>query len=319
MGHSQSTVSIENDYMIKKKAGLIKSIRKRPVLYIMLIPGFLYFLIFKYVPMWGLLIAFKDYSPFLGFFESKWIGFVNFQRFFTQGDFQVLLINTLWLAVLNIIFYFPIPIILALLLNEIRRETFKKTIQTLIYIPHFLSWVVIISLCYVFLNADSGVVNLIIKNTGHNPISFLTSVKLFRPMVTAEIIWKESGWGTIIFLASLSGVDIALYEAATIDGANRWQQLWNVTIPAIRSTIVILLILRMGSFLDTGFEQLILMINSLNRNVGEVFDTYVYSNGIQQAKFSYTTAVGMFKSVVGFILIFGANRIANKLGEEGIF
>jgi putative aldouronate transport system permease protein len=269
--------------------------------------------------MWGLLIAFKDYSPFLGFFHSKWIGFANFKQFFTDGIFILLLKNTLYIAILNIVFYFPLPIIVALLLNEVRKEKFKKIIQTLVYIPHFFSWVVIVGLTFIFLNADDGLINSIIRSSGGQSVSFLMNPSLFRPLITLQVIWKECGWGTIIFLAALSGVDISLYEAAIIDGADRWKQMWHITLPAIRSTIVILLILRLGAFLDTGFEQLILMVNPMTREVGEVFDTYVYTNGVQQGNFSFTTAVGLFKSVVGLILIFTANKFASKFGEEGIF
>ena len=298
---------------------LFRRIVKKRWMYLMLAPGLLYFLIFKYFTMWGLLIAFQDYSLFLGFFRSKWVGLANFQKFFDDGVFTLLLKNTFYLAILNIVIYFPLPIIIALLLNEVRKERFKKTIQTLIYIPHFFSWVIIVGLTFIFLNADDGVINAIIKSQGGQPVSILMRPDLFRPIVTLQVIWKECGWGTIIFLAALSGVDVALYEAAIIDGANRWRQLWHITLPAIRSTIVILLILRLGAFLDTGFEQLYLMITPLTRQVGEVFDTYVYTNGVQQGNLSYTTAIGLFKSIVGLILIFTSNKLASKFGEEGIF
>ncbi len=303
----------------KRNRSDFRRIAKKRWLYAMLIPGLLYFLVFKYLPMWGLLIGFQDYSPFLGFFRSQWVGLANFQKFFSNGDFVLLLRNTLYLALLNIVIYFPLPIIVALLLNEVRKDRFKKIIQTLVYIPHFFSWVIIVGLTFIFLNVDDGLINNIIKSTGGEPISFLLNPALFRPLITLQVIWKECGWGTIIFLAALSSVDVSLYEAAVVDGASRWKQLWHITLPAIRSTIIILLILRLGAFLDTGFEQLILMVTPLTREVGEVFDTYVYTNGIQQGNFSYTTAVGLFKSVIGLILIFASNKLATKFGEEGIF
>lgn len=285
----------------------------------MLIPGILYFLLFRYLPMWGLMIAFQNYSPFKGFLQSQWVGLAHFQAFFTNGEFWPLFRNTLWIAMLNIVFYFPVPIVIALMLNEVKHEVFKKTIQSIIYIPHFLSWVIIVGLFYIFFNADDGLVNSIIRTMGAEPVSFLLNESLFRPIITIQLIWKECGWGTIIFLAALSGVDISLYEAAIMDGANRWKQMWHITLPSIQSTIIILLVLRMGTFLDTGFEQLILMINPITRDIGEVFDTFVYTNGITQGKFSYSTAVGLFKSSIGLIMILASNKLANKMGEEGIF
>lgn len=204
------------------------------------------------------------------------------------------------------------------MLNELRIEVYKRFIQTLIYIPHFMSWVVIVSIAYLLFTTEGGVVNEAIAAFGGEKIQFLASPEWFRGFVTAEVIWKETGWGTIIFLAALAGVDTQLYEAARMDGANRLRQLWHITLPAIRSTIIVLLILRLGNFLDTGFEQIWLMLNPLNREVGEVFDTYVYSTGIAQGQYSYSTAVGLFKSVVGLALVFGANYLAKRFGEEGI-
>ncbi|MDF9841634.1 MULTISPECIES: sugar ABC transporter permease [unclassified Paenibacillus] len=287
-------------------------------LYIMLLPGLLYFIIFKYVPMYGLLLAFKNYQPFLGFVDSEWVGLKHFNRFFGDPLFWKLLSNTFILAAYNILFFFPLPIILALMLNELRSQAYKKWIQTMVYIPHFMSWVVIVSIAYLFFTTEGGLVNEAIASMGGEKIQFLLSPGWFRTFITGEVMWKETGWGTIIFLAALAGVDTQLYEAAKIDGAGRMRQLWHITLPAIRSTIIILLILRLGNFLDTGFEQIFLMLNSLNREVGEVFDTYVYTTGISQGEYSYSTAVGLFKSVVGLVLVFGSNFIAKRYGEEGI-
>lgn len=251
-------------------------------LYIMLLPGLLYFIIFKYVPMYGLLLAFKNYQPFLGFVDSEWVGLKHFNRFFGDPLFWKLLSNTFILAAYNILFFFPLPIILALMLNELRSQAYKKWIQTMVYIPHFMSWVVIVSIAYLFFTTEGGLVNEAIASMGGEKVQFLLSPGWFRTFITGEVMWKETGWGTIIFLAALAGVDTQLYEAAKIDGAGRMRQLWHITLPAIRSTIIILLILRLGNFLDTGFEQIFLMLNSLNREVGEVFDTYVYTTGISQ-------------------------------------
>ncbi|WP_238178222.1 ABC transporter permease [Paenibacillus contaminans] len=307
-----------NERMPSRRRRMQSFIRDR-WLYLMLAPGIAYFLIFKYVPMWGVLIGFKDYQPFLGFTGSEWVGFKHFERFFTNPIFGMLLKNTFILAVYNILFFFPMPIIIALLLNEVRKEAYKRFVQTLIYIPHFVSWVVVVGIAYIFFTSEGGLVTEWMKATTGNQINLLESESWFRTLITAEVIWKETGWGTIIFLAALAGVDPQMYEAARIDGASRFRQLWHITLPSIRNVIVILLILRLGTFLDNGFEQIYLMLNALNRNVGEVFDTYVYTSGITQGQFSYSTAIGVFKSAVGFVLVVGANYLAKKFGEEGVY
>ncbi|UQZ82386.1 putative multiple-sugar transport system permease YteP [Paenibacillus konkukensis] len=304
---------------LSRRTGLWNRILKSRHLYIMIAPGLLYFALFKYLPMWGVMIAFKDYLPFRGFWSSPWVGFKHFDRFFHDPVFWLLFKNTFVLAVYNIAFFFPIPILVALMLNELRLEWFKRSIQTAIYIPHFVSWVVVVGIVYTFFSSEGGIFTKMMADAGMPQFNFLMSNDWFRPMIILEVIWKESGWGTIIFLAALSGVDPTLYEAAKIDGASRFRQLWHITLPAIRSTIVILFILRLGSFLDTGFEQIFLMLNSTNREVGEVFDTYVYVNGVQQGQFSFSTAVGLFKSVIGLCLVLAANQAAKKLGEQGVY
>jgi putative aldouronate transport system permease protein len=288
-------------------------------LYFMVLPGLLYFLVFKYWPMYGIFISFKDYQPFLGFWDSPFVGMKHFERLFSDSNFLVLFRNTLILATYNILFFFPLPIVIALMLNELRHEFMKRMVQTLVYIPHFMSWVVVVGIGYIFLTTEGGIVNELLERLGGEKINFLASNEWFRTIITAEVIWKETGWGTIIFLAALAGVDPQLYEAARMDGANRLRQLWHITLPAIRSTIVILLILRLGHFLDTGFEQIFLMLNAMNRDVGEVFDTYVYSVGISQGQYSFSTAVGLFKSIIGLILVVVSNYLAKKFGEEGIY
>jgi putative aldouronate transport system permease protein len=302
-----------------RSAGLLARLRKDKWTYLLLTPGLLYFIIFKYVPMWGVLLAFQDYQPFLGFWKSRWVGFEHFRVFFENPEFFMLLRNTLVLSLYNLVFFFPAPIILALLLNEIRKSFFKRTIQTLIYVPHFISLVIVASLTYVFLTIQGGIVNQLLERYTGGTIDFLASPEWFRPMIIVQTIWKETGFGTIIFLAALAGVDVEQYEAAIMDGANRWRQMWHITLPSIRNTIVILLILRMGDVLDNGFEQIYLMLNPLNREVAEVFDTYVYTMGITQGAFSYSTAVGLFKAVVGVILVLGANWTAKRFGQSGIY
>jgi putative aldouronate transport system permease protein len=269
--------------------------------------------------MWGILMAFQNYSPHLGLLHSDWVGWKHFARFFGEDTFWLLFRNTMVLAIYNIVFFFPLPIILALLLNELRAEGYKRFIQTLVYIPHFVSWVVVVGIFYILFTTEGGIVNNLIATLGLDKIQFLLAPEWFRTMVTSQVIWKDTGWGTIIFLAALAGVDPGMYEAARMDGASRWRQIWHITLPAIRSTIVILFILRLGHFLDTNFDQVLLMVNSLNREVGEVYDTYVYTNGLLMGQFSYTTAVNLFKNIVGLILVVGANRLAKKFGEEGVY
>ncbi|WP_322904467.1 ABC transporter permease [Paenibacillus sp. SGZ-1009] len=288
-------------------------------LYLMILPGFIYFVIFKYLPMGGLIISFQNYQPYLGISGSPWVGMKHFVRLFTEPTFFMLLRNTLVLFALNIIIFFPLPIILALMLNEVRHRYFKNAIQTIIYIPHFMSWVIIVSITYVFLTVDGGVVNEMLAAMGLPKISFLTSSEWLRTMYMAQIIWKELGWSTIIYLAAITVVDTQLYEASEMDGAGRWRKTWHVTLPAIRPVIITLLILKIGSTLDLGFEHMYLLLNSLNRDVAEIFDTYIYTAGLKNGQLSFSTAVGLFKGLVGLILIMLANRLAKKFGEDGVY
>ncbi|WNQ14320.1 ABC transporter permease subunit [Paenibacillus aurantius] len=288
-------------------------------LYLLLVPGLLFFLLFKYVPMWGVVIAFQDYSPFKGVLHSDWVGLKHFVNLFTYDKFWAIFRNTILISFYNLIFFFPAPILLALLLNELRISWFKRSVQTIIYLPHFISWVVVAGMTYLILGTQGGIVNELIQASGGEKVAFLTTPEYFRTLIVSQSIWKEAGWGTIIFLAALSGVDTQLYEAAIVDGAGRWRQLWHITLPAIRSTILILLILRLGNILDVGFEHIFLMLNSTVNSVGDVFETYVYREGLIGGKFSYTTAVGLFKSLVGLVLVAGANWLSQKFGEEGVF
>ncbi|OIJ14669.1 protein lplB [Anaerobacillus alkalilacustris] len=303
----------------KKREKLWRQIKKNKMIYLMITPGILYFLIYKYLPMYGLVIAFQDYKPYLGISDSEWVGLKHFERLFTSAEFGMIFKNTLTLFAMQIFIYFPIPIILALMLNEVRKEFFKRSIQTLIYIPHFMSWVVIVSISYVMLTLDGGLINGLLEAIGLNKINFLLNADWFRPMYIIQVIWREAGWGTIIFLAAISAVDPSLYEAARMDGANRFQQMWHITIPAIKSVIVVLLILKVGDVLELGFEHIFLLLNAANREVAEIFDTYVYTAGLKQGQFSYSTAVGFFKGFVGLILIMFANWAAKKAGEEGVY
>jgi len=303
---------------LKKPIAILRVIRQHPWLYLMCVPGILYFILFRYLPMWGILIGFKDYNIWAGFGASPWVGLKHFIRFFTSPNFATLMGNTLLLSLYSIIFAFPAPLILALFLNELRAERFKRIIQTLIYVPHFVSWVIVASISFMVLNT-MGPINGLINSFGKNSVAFLTELSTFRPIIIIQTIWKESGWGTIVFLAALSSVDVEQYEAAIVDGAGRFRQVWHITLPALRSTIVIMLILRMGSVLDNGFDQIFLMSNAGNRLVSDVLETFTYREGIINGFFSYTTAIGLFKSVIGMILILGSNKLAKIAGESGIF
>ncbi|AZV53382.1 MULTISPECIES: ABC transporter permease [Bacillus] len=303
----------------EKRKRLLNQLLSQKFLYVMILPGLIYFLVFKYVPMWGLIIAFQDYQPFLGILGSEWVGFKHFIRLFTEPTFFILLKNTLILFAMNVVIFFPIPILLALLLNEVRLALFKKFVQTMIYIPHFMSWVIVVSLSFVLLTVDGGLINELIAFFGGEKINFLLSQEWFRPMYILQVIWREAGWSTIIYLAAITAVDPQLYEAAKMDGAGRLRQMWHITLPAIKSVIVVLLILKIGDTLELGFEHVYLLLNATNREVAEIFDTYVYTAGLKQGQFSYSTAVGLFKAAVGLILVMLANRLAKKFGEEGIY
>ncbi|MCI8830648.1 MAG: ABC transporter permease subunit [Lachnospiraceae bacterium] len=298
---------------------LFRYMKRHKWMYLLMLPGIIYFIIFKYVPMAGLVISFQNYSPYLGILESEWVGLENFKTFFMNPDFKMLLVNTFSISILNLVFFFPMPILLALLLNEIKNKLVKKSIQTMIYIPHFISMVIVASITFTLLNTESGIINQIVYALTGEKLEFLADPKYFRWIIVIQNIWKETGWGMIIFLAALAGVDTQLYEAAQVDGAGKLRQMWHITLPAIKSTIIIMLIMKVGTLLNTGFEQIFLMKNSLNSSVAEVFDTYVYTLGITQGAFSYSTAVGMFKSVVATIMVVTTNWICKKCGETGLY
>jgi putative aldouronate transport system permease protein len=287
--------------------------------YLMIFPGVLLFIIFRYLPMFGVFIAFKDYTPFRGVWKSEWIGLQNFVQLFSEQDFLLLLKNTLYLNLLDTFIGFPFPILLALLLNEVRIKYFKNTMQTILYAPHFLSWVVIVGITVLFMRSQDGGLNVLLDALGYARIDFMTNPDYFRPLWLFHNIWQGAGWGAIIYLAAIASIDPALYEAATVDGASRLRQIWHITLPSLKTIIVIMFILRLGNFIDVGFEHIFLLQNPLNLQVSDVFETYVYRIGLVQGDFSYSTAVGLFKSVVGLVMIVAANTIAKRLGEEGVY
>ncbi|KYG33967.1 protein lplB [Alkalihalobacillus trypoxylicola] len=315
--------------MHNKKLSSTKSIQAEPnlkrrllqgiPLYIMMLPGILYFLLFKYGPMIGLSVAFFEYDPFKGFLNSTWVGFEHFERLFTERIFLDLLWNTVVLGIYDVIFYFPAPIILALLLNEIRIRWFRTSIQTILYTPHFISWVVIVGITTALFSTQSGVINQLLQTMGLDRIELMTDPSYFRPLWVIHNIWNGMGWDAIIYLAALSSINPQLYEAARIDGATRLQMIWHITLPSIANLIIIMFILRLGGFLDLSFTHVYLLQNPLNLHVSNIFDTYVYRAGVLGGQYSYTTAVGLFKSIVGILMVMGANRIAKKLGKEGVY
>ena len=312
------------------KLPLLKDLRVHKWLFIMALPGVLYMIIFNYLPMAGVIMAFQDWKfrvrghsgLFAPFIYSEFVGFENFKTMFTSRtvDFWALLRNTLSISLLSLLLYFPAPIILSLFLNEIRSAGYKRVTQTLIYVPHFVSLVIVASITQQLFNSTDGIVFKIMNQlSGGNAPDVLTRPEYFAPLIVGQSIWKETGYGTIIFLAALSGVDMQLYEAARVDGAGRWRLMWHITLPAIRGTIVIMLIMRVGSVLNTGFEQIYLMKNDINAPKAKVFDTYIYERGIVQQQFSLSAAAGLFKSVVSLIMVLGANKVAKLCGESGFY
>lgn len=288
-------------------------------LYLLLIPCVVYFLVFNYVPMYGVIIAFKNFSFSKGIMGSEWIGFQNFKYLFTLGDFYSVFKNSITLSFLRLVLCFPVPILLAIMLNEIASLRYKKLTQTIIYLPYFISWIVIGGILVNMLSPSWGIVNNLIKNLGFEPIFFLGDDRYFRGIALVTAVWKQAGWDTIIYLTAITSVSVELYEAATIDGANKLKRIWHVTLPCIRSTIVILLLLNIGNLMNNGFEQIYVLQNPNNLAVAEVFETYTYKLGMVNGRFSFATAVGLFSSSIGFILLLLANKFAKVIGEDGIF
>jgi len=298
----------------------LRQYKKHKYLLLMLMPVMVWYFIFAYGPMYGIQLAFKDYNFADGIWGSPWAGFKHFIYLFTASpDFLNILKNTVIISFYHIIFGFPAPIILALLFNEIRVSVFKKVAQTISYLPHFLSWIVIGGILVTILSPSTGVVNHLLQLVGIDPIYFLGSEKYFRFTLVLSGIWKEVGWGTIIYLAALAGIDQQMYEAAVIDGANRWKQTLHITIPTIMPVIAILLIMRVGGVLDAGFDQVLTLYSPAVYAVSDIIDTYVYRIGLQNFQFSLTTAVGLFKNVVGLLLVLFTNYIIKKMGQEGLY
>lgn len=287
-------------------------------LYIMVLPVLIFFILFHYKPMYGAIIAFKDYTPALGIAESPWVGLENFSRFFSSVYLGRLIRNTILLSVYSLIFGFPAPIILALLLNEVRSKKFKGLTQTVTYLPHFISMIVVTGMLVDF-SMTSGLFNDIIELFGGERSPLLQNPDLYRTIYVASGIWQEAGWGSIIYLSALSGVDSQLYEAAQIDGAGKWKQLLNVTLPGIMPTIVIMFILKMGTLMNMGYEKTILLYNPATYETADIISSYIYRIGLLDQDWSYSTAIGLFNSVINFALLLITNKLARKCGETSLW
>ncbi len=301
----------------KNRKLLVRVVQNRQ-LYILLFPTLLFYLVYCYLPMFGNIMAFQDYNLAQGITGSEWVGFEHFKDFLTDSYFWRLIRNTLSINILGLIFSFPAPIILALLLNEIKCETYKKSVQVITYMPHFISMVVIAAMVLDFVSAD-GIINDIRELFGLEKVMFMTNPDNFYPIYIISDIWQTVGWGSIIYIAALSGLDQQLYEAATTDGAGRFQKLWHITIPGILPTIMILLILRIGQMLDVGFEKVMLLYNETIYEKADVISTYVYRRGIKDMEYSYSTAVGLFNSVFNFLLLVFANQLSRKLTDSSLW
>lgn len=303
----------------KNKHGFVYYIKQDWRLYTLLLLPMLYFLIFKYIPMYGVTIAFKDFNLFEGIFKSPWVGLEVFREIFAMKDFFRALRNTLALNVLDLLITFPAPIILAIVLNELRIPAMKKGIQMVLYLPRFISWVIIGGISYQLFAENSGIVNKIITAFGFESLPFLTNKWWWLLIYVSMGVWQSAGWNTIIYMAAMTGIDSQLYEAAEIDGAGKFSQIVHITLPGISSTIIMLLIINVGQLLNIGFERPFVLGNVLVQDFSEVVSTFVYKVGLQSGRFSIATAIGFFQSVVGLILISAANLITNKSGEQGIW
>lgn len=297
---------------------LLDNMRAHPWLYLMILPAIAYFAIFHYAPMYGVIIAFQDYKPLKGISGSAWVGFKHFQTFVQGPFFWRLVRNTLSINIGMLLFGFPLPIIFALMLNEVRSTAFRKVVQTVTYMPHFVSSVVVCGLMVIFCRSD-GLLTNVLTFFGLPKTNLLTVESYFQPLYIGMNIWQELGWDSIIYFAALTSVDAALYEAARVDGAGRWRQMWHITLPGISSTIVILLILRIGNLMSLGWDRIILMYNDMVMETADVISTFVYRTGLVQVQYSYATAVGLLNSIINVILLVSANAVSRKISDSSLW
>lgn len=307
--------------MLPKKRGFVRNVRRYWMLYVMFLPVVICLFLFNYLPMTGIYIAFIEYQPWVPISEAPFVGWENFELMFSAPDFERLIFNTVWINVLKLIFGFPAPIILALLLNEVQKQAFKRTFQTISYLPHFVSWIVVQGIMYTLLNYNFGIVNGLLNSLGMESVQWYTSSQYWRSILVGTSVWKSIGYNSILYLAAIVGIDPALYEAAVIDGASRWKQMLHITLPSLLPTASILLILSLGSMMNGDFGQIFALIgqNAPLHETTDVLDFYIYRKGLQAGQFSIGTAMGLFQSTIGFILIVLSNLGAKKLGGDGIW
>jgi len=313
-----NNLSIKKNMKQSKKPSAFKEFLLQYDLFLMVLPALILVAIFNYGPMYGLTIAFKNYNIIEGILKSPWAGLKHFKQLFTSLDFKRVLVNTVLISVYRLIFQFPVPIILALMLNEVKNRKFKRVIQNVTYLPHFVSWAIFGAIVIDVLARD-GIINKMLGLFDVKPILFLTKKQYFRTIVVASQTWKEAGWSAIIYLSALSSIDPQLYEAAIVDGAGKLRQIWHITLPGITSTIVFIIILRMGALLSTDVEQILMLYNPLVYDTGDVIGTYIFRVGLGQMKYDFTTAVGLFQSLIGFILVLTSNYLSRKTAETGLF
>jgi putative aldouronate transport system permease protein len=313
-----STLSSVAHPIKPKKNSKLRLLLNNYQLYLFLLPALIYFIVFHYFPMYGVLIAFKDFVAPLGIMGSPWVGLKHFERFFESYQFWNLIQNTFSLSVLQLIIGFPLPIVLALMMNQIRYEKYKRFVQTVVYAPHFISVVVLAGMIYVFFS-NNGLINNLIMIFGGESISFMSKPEWFKPLYIGSGVWQETGWAAIIYLAALAGVSPELHEAAIMDGASKWHRIIHVDIPAIMPTAVILLILSVGNIMNIGFEKAYLLQTPLNQPAAEIIPTYVYKMGLQQAQYSFAAAVGLFNAVINLVLLVAVNKFAKKLSGQGLW
>jgi putative aldouronate transport system permease protein len=310
--------------LTRQRISFAARLRRDWPLLLMCVPAMVLLLVFHYVPALGNVIAFQDYNPFAGddpleaFLYSEWIGFGNFEYLFANPAFWDSVLTTLSITAFQLVFYFPIPIFLAILLNSIMSPRIRSLVQSIVYLPHFFSWVLVVSLFQMMLGG-AGLLAQTAREAGFTAPDVMTNPDTFIFLITSQAVWKDAGWGMIVFLAALAAIDPSLYEAAAADGANRWRRLWHITLPGLRPVIILLLILRLGDALNVGFEQFVLQREAVGREAAEVLDTYVYYQGIAVQQWGVGAAAGLFKAVVGLLLIVGANKIAHRFGEQGIY
>ncbi len=317
---AQNTVrNIKNQQRIEKHGTFARDMFRSKYLYLLFLPTIVYFFVFAYMPLYGLLIAFKDYNPYQGIWGSPWAGLQHIRDFLHSVYFWRLIYNTITINIYDLLVGFPLPVILALMINSVKNNFMKRSVQTIVYLPHFISVIVVSGMLVSFLSPSSGIINYLIRALRGKAIHFLAEPGWFKSIYVLSGVWQNAGWNSIIYIAALAGIDAQLYESATIDGANNWKQLIYITIPGILPTIIIMLILRIGSLFSVGFEKIILLYNPLTYKTADVISTYVYRRGILGADFSYSTAIGLFNSLINFAMLVLFNQFSRKISETSLW